>query len=691
MKKKLLQLKKMPILVALILFSFVALKAQPSFTLNAPNGGQNFAVNSVQTISWTVSMPVMAVQLELSINNGATWGAIATVPGSTATTGAYSWTVPNAPSNTCRVRAYSGSTLTAGVSASVFTISPGSNISLTTPNGGQNWQVGSIQTIQWNNMMALPPLNIDYSINNGATWSVVATGVPAGGMFGTYAWTIPNTVSSNCLVRLNAGGINTSTSLATFSISPASSSITLSAPNGGESWVVGSTQNITWNNMAPFSTVQIEYSTNAGSTWSTVIASTPAGGSFGSYSWTIPNTVSNQCRVRVNAGGPNIDASNNNFNIVVATPSIVLTSPNGGENWTVGSNQVITWNNLTFFSTVQLEYSTNAGSTWSTVIASTPAGGTSGSYNWTIPNTISSQCLVSVNAGGPNIDVSNSTFTISAPVPQLTVTAPNGGENWVVGTNQVISWMSMGPITTVQIEYSINNGSTYSTVIASTPNGVSGGTYNWTIPNTISNQCLVRVNGGGINVDVSNNMFNIVAASPSITLTSPNGGENWVVGTSQTITWMNMAPFTTVQIEYSIDAGSTWSTVIASTPAGGSMGSYTGVIPNTPSSQCLVRVNAGGANVDQSNGTFSITAPVGIKNSNANFGVTVYPNPTNDVLNLSGDLQSISKVELLDISGRILLDTKSTEKISLENFNTGIYFIKLTAINQTKIIKIVKE
>lgn len=81
----------------------------------------------------------------------------------------------------------------------------------------------------------------------------------------------------------------------------------LLSPNGGDSWQVGTTPNITWTS-SYITNVKIEYSTDNGTSWSTIIASTPA--SLGSYNWTIPNTPSVICKVRIS------DASNASINSV---------------------------------------------------------------------------------------------------------------------------------------------------------------------------------------------------------------------------------------------------------------------------------------------------------------------------------------------------------------------------------------
>ena len=77
-----------------------------------------------------------------------------------------------------------------------------------------------------------------------------------------------------------------------------------------------------------------------------------------------------------------------------------------------------------------------------------------------------------------------------------------------MGSSHNITWTSTGSITNVKIEYSANNGTAWTTVIASTPND---GTHPWTIPNNPSVQCLVRVSDASniLIYDVSNAVFTI--------------------------------------------------------------------------------------------------------------------------------------------------------------------------------------
>ncbi|MFN8359383.1 MAG: choice-of-anchor D domain-containing protein [Candidatus Kapaibacterium sp.] len=71
----------------------------------------------------------------------------------------------------------------------------------------------------------------------------------------------------------------------------------------------------------------------------------------------------------------------------------------------------------------------------------------------------------------------------------LVLTAPNGTEEFAVGSDTVISWSGISPDDTVTLDYSTTNGATWEIIAPR----VTGGSYRWHVPNTPSNQCLARV------------------------------------------------------------------------------------------------------------------------------------------------------------------------------------------------------
>jgi hypothetical protein len=93
--------------------------------------------------------------------------------------------------------------------------------------------------------------------------------------------------------------------------------VTVTAPNGGQSWCLGSSQNITWNSDG-ITNVKIEYSSNGSSDWNNIVASTSA--ASGSFSWDIPNGLSegSDYVIRISDAdkASRNDVSNNSFSII---------------------------------------------------------------------------------------------------------------------------------------------------------------------------------------------------------------------------------------------------------------------------------------------------------------------------------------------------------------------------------------
>jgi hypothetical protein len=117
-------------------------------------------------------------------------------------------------------------------------------------------------------------------------------------------------------------------------------------------------------------------------------------------------------------------------------------------------------------------------------------------------------------------DISNSPFTIS--IGTVSVTAPNGGEDWPTGGVRNITWARTGAVNSVKLEYSTNNGTAWSTIIASVP-GVPS-TYAWTVPTTPTTQGRVRVTWTVSDTvsDISDGPFTISVATFPIITTAPD-------------------------------------------------------------------------------------------------------------------------------------------------------------------------
>src|SRR3989441_9730455 len=166
-----------------------------------------------------------------------------------------------------------------------------------------------------------------------------------------------------------------------------------------------------------------------------ITASTP---NTGTYSWIIPDAISATVKARVpNAADAEAnDVSDANFKI---RGGLVLVAPNGGETWTVGATQAISWTTSGTVPNVKLEYSTDGGVTYPSVVAASVAN--TGSFSWTIPDSISNTVRVRVSdvTDASANDTSDGNFKIRG---NLTVSVPNGGEVWIIGSAQTNTWTS---------------------------------------------------------------------------------------------------------------------------------------------------------------------------------------------------------------------------------------------------------
>ncbi|MBC8757438.1 T9SS type A sorting domain-containing protein [Kordia sp. YSTF-M3] len=72
-------------------------------------------------------------------------------------------------------------------------------------------------------------------------------------------------------------------------------------------------------------------------------------------------------------------------------------------------------------------------------------------------------------------------------------------------------------------------------------------------------------------------------------------------------------------------------------------------------------------------------------------GVSVYPNPTTDKLNITG-VTDITNVEVTNINGQLVLKpTSNLETIDMSSLQTGLYFVKVQTLEAQKTIKVVKQ
>lgn len=442
------------------------------------------------------------------------------------------------------------------------------SITVSSPNGGEQWHHGSSYNITWNSSN-LNTVNIFAKNISTGVMATIAGNVTASN--GTYSWTIPPTATAQTY-RLGAGqykivvsGTSSTngifvedTSDSSFDIldQVSTKSVTVVSPNGGETLTQGISSTISWKTSGVAGYNLSVYLKNIDTGTLYAIKTNSTAETTSSYVWEVPSTVpaGNRYKVRVIAWdgtGNNVEDFSDNYVTVVSGVQhyIKINSPNGGEQLTVGVPYTITWEtnySSPTTNTVNI-YLAMAGALNETTIA-TNIPVSAGSYTWRPQWTGNAKIRIQYVA---LIDYSDSSFTVSqSTVKSLSLVSPNGGELWYKDTQYSITWSSAN-ISTVNLYLENSwNGQRYT--IAT---GVSAANhlYYWKIPTTYTNDTykVLIVDAADTTLkDYSNTAFSIVsrAVNPGIDLLLPNGGESLKSGDVYNITWNTSALANTSKI-----------------------------------------------------------------------------------------------------------------------------------------------
>ena len=205
-------------------------------------------------------------------------------------------------------------------------------LAITSPNGGQSWQAGTTQSITWT-MNAASGSYVNIDLYRGASLQyTIASSTPNDGSF---SWAIPSTQTAASDYKIKISSTSTSAvdySDAYFSIAAAPLPwITVTSPNGGETWKAGSYYSFTWTyGSNPGTYVNIDL--YKGGVFYMGLAQAVCDGEF---SMTLPNSLAGGSDYKVRIGSTSTSAydfSNGYFTIAAddfpPTTEIVLSEPN---------------------------------------------------------------------------------------------------------------------------------------------------------------------------------------------------------------------------------------------------------------------------------------------------------------------------------------------------------------------------
>jgi hypothetical protein len=377
----------------------------PSITVTNPDDGKILYAHSSYTVTWNSIGSFANVRILFSPDSGSNWY---TIISSTSNDGAYSWKIPDSLSSKCKIQICDASTGTpVDESDGVFTIELLPTITISSPNGSEKLISGSLHTITWAHTSIVGDVKIEYSTNNGSSWTIIENSTTNDGI---HPWTVPDVASTNCLIRISEASDNepVDESDAVFIIE-AAQALTVTSPNGGETFEAGTSVDIYWGSVGTVGDIKILFSPDNGSNWYTAVSSTA---NDGIHPWTVPDSISTKCKIQVTEAldGNPVDESDSVFTIV-SGPVITVTSPNGDETWFVDSSYTITWEITGIVGNVKIEYSTNGGADWAEIVASTINDSL---HQWTVKTILSTNCKIKVSdaSDGFPSDESDGVFSI---------------------------------------------------------------------------------------------------------------------------------------------------------------------------------------------------------------------------------------------------------------------------------------
>ncbi len=191
----------------------------------------------------------------------------------------------------------------------------------------------------------------------------------------------------------------------------------------------------------------------------------------------------------------------------------------------------------------------------------------------------------------------------------VTVTKPAGGDAWIKGTPQTITWTKSGSMpNTVRI--SLRNSATSAEVLLIQDNVSNSGSYLWQIPASIADgPYKVRVKVKDAEIMDESDAFNIAASSPqaaSINVTKPAAGDKWNRSKPYTITWTkNGSMPNEARIRLMDKNAATVVREIVSQTA--NSGSYSWTIPSDiPFGEYKIRVKIEDVSISDDSDTFEI-------------------------------------------------------------------------------------
>jgi len=424
--------------------------------------------------------------------------------------------------------------------------------------------------------------------------------------------------------------------------------LALLSPNGGDFCINNKSTDISWVSNG-INNIDIEYSTDNGNTWNSIVTNFPA--ASGSFPWNVSATPSDQCLIRISdAGNPGLnDISENLFSISTPLTAVQPLIPNiwknykwpynayfpldpNGINGHVGNAcghssiarilhkwefPIVGDNSLSFTDNGGFSWSANFGATtynYDSMPGYLSPGSTQAEYHQTaILNYHSATSMHDI--GGSGGDLANMSYAMNHyfryKVSSVTLRKDFTRAEWM---KIIINEIDSGRVLLLSGMSLEHLGDWHEN------DNVAGHWYHIDGYNDDGDFHVVVGFGnydGYFDADslaiYSFNVGTLTGLEPDLngkelSIITPDGANNFLPDTDTTITWTS-TNVSNIKIEYTLDDGNNWISIVTSTPA--SIGMFIWSVPDTVSFLCKVKISdVSDINVyDKSDDLFSISDP----------------------------------------------------------------------------------
>ena len=469
------KLIKSVILSFFIVFSMLCLfsnnvSANPGWIIvGTPYSGQNYYPGQSISITWSYSLD-SGEYVYIEIYRGG--GYYSTISSNTSNDGAFSWTIPsNYGTNyyTYQIRVASLTDPYADDFSDPFYIQSKS-ITVTYPSEGVTCYTEDSYTISWTSENIGDYLKLELYRSG----SYVITITTYAYNYGSYSWYVTSGLSKSSYYQIKISS-SSDPSIYDFSdyFTISLRSITITAPSGGETLYKGETYNIRWNSESAGSHVSIYYLFGTSSYGYYIgLGSSDSG----TYSWTIPKSLSTSSKYRIKiVSNTYSDVFDVSSYFSIDERFIKITSPSYSSRWYPNETHNIVWSSKNAGTRVDIKLYKN--DVYCLAIATNIDN--SGKYSWTINDFLAPDLNYQIEIRSKSItsvyDLSNS-FSIGDRT--ITIISPSDGEVLYKGEIVVIQWTSENIGNYLSIEL-YKDGVKYKTIEEYAPNQ---GSYNWQVP-----------------------------------------------------------------------------------------------------------------------------------------------------------------------------------------------------------------